>query len=160
MNSEEGRLWLKEIITGALAIGVGIGLIFAYKSLLGLDANVTNPNIEKVSTALYGIFAAFVGYYAGRVPAEKAASDAQKTAVAARDDANSARNSATEMSRIAADAQRSQITTAAQYVRGNELLRRALPHLLSPIESGEDVSEEPDPPARVADEIRRYLDRS
>jgi hypothetical protein len=157
MHGDEGRLWLKEGVTAALALGVFVALLITYRVQVSIPAAQTNQNIQQVSTALYGIFAAFVGYYAGRIPAEKAASDAHKNAAAAREEADRSFANAVDMLQLVKSVQREQNVTAAENVRGNELLRRAVAHLAPPDGPADARA---DDPVKVAADIHRHLERS
>jgi hypothetical protein len=88
---DSGTAWLKEIMIAALALITLTALLLVYWKLMSMPSNpideamkAQTANVEKVGTALFGIFAAFVGYYAGRVPAERAAAAAQQEAQAER----------------------------------------------------------------------------
>jgi len=78
--------WLKESMIAILAIVTLAALLVTYNRLTHMPATGSDveakqtANVEKVATALFGIFAAFVGYYAGRVPAEHSAAIAQQNA--------------------------------------------------------------------------------
>lgn len=87
--SETATTVLKEIVIAVLAL-LTLGALFtAYWMLVKLPVGEAAPsiaaqarmaNLDKVASALFGIFAAFVGYYAGRVPAERAAAASQQNA--------------------------------------------------------------------------------
>jgi hypothetical protein len=78
--------WLKESMIAVLAIVTLTALLMTYHRLTHMPASTSDTeakqmaNVEKVGTALFGIFAAFVGYYGGRVPAEHTAAVAQQNA--------------------------------------------------------------------------------
>jgi len=88
---DSGTAWLKEIMIATLALITLTALLLVYCKLMRMPEDpiteavkAQTANVEKVGTALFGIFAAFVGYYAGRVPAERAAASAQQEAQAER----------------------------------------------------------------------------
>jgi hypothetical protein len=151
----DAQAWLKELVTASLAVGTFVCLVFFYLQLVRLPADLPTDaaqvatarevgqarteNTRKVVDGLFAIFAAFVGYYAGRLPAERAANAAQQTAALRASEAEAARSSA------AAEAEQAR--------RGADLLRRALPAL-----RGHPAA----PDARTAQdalatEIERYL---
>jgi hypothetical protein len=77
--------WLKEVMIAVLALVTLAALLVAYWAFAKAgDAATQLQNVEKVATSLFAIFAAFVGYYAGRVPAERTATAAQQAANAER----------------------------------------------------------------------------
>jgi hypothetical protein len=93
VNGESGLVIFKEVMIAILAVITLSALIWSYDLLLTmkLDNPVTEAqrtalaNVEWVATGLFGLFAAFAGYYSGRLPAERAAIASQREAAAMRD---------------------------------------------------------------------------
>ncbi|HJQ40555.1 MAG TPA: hypothetical protein VKB93_25705 [Thermoanaerobaculia bacterium] len=157
-KQESARLWFKEIITALLALIILGALLAAYWRLGELPNTAiadqavraaNAANVDKIATALFGILAAFVGYYAGRVPAEKAAADS--------------RAAADQAQQVAVQSQ-TQAVTATQKLeqeqawseRSTEMLAQAVPLLDSQqpnnVVAGAEVSA-----SALAARIKRHL---
>jgi hypothetical protein len=76
-------VWFKEIITAALALTImGAIMVFLSPSLLASPVDATSA--QAIFAVLGGWGGVVIGYYFGRIPAEKAADKAEKVADAAR----------------------------------------------------------------------------
>jgi hypothetical protein len=91
MSQDDRSFVLREVVIAILAGVTLAALLSAYYLLSGMPQEgstlpewekVRMANVDRIVTGLFGIFAAFAGYYAGRVPSEKAAAASEKRAEA------------------------------------------------------------------------------
>jgi hypothetical protein len=168
-KEEAARLWFKEIVTAALTLAVLVALFVTYHHLSQLpDMTYTDAtaremntgNVEKIATALFGIFAAFVGYYAGRVPAEKAAADSFAVANQAQQAAAVSQSQAATSQAGANELARKLEQELVWSDRANELLAQTVP-LLDRERAKDVVSTDADDfaPRLLASEVARHLRR-
>jgi hypothetical protein len=168
-KEEAARLWFKEIVTAVLTLAVLVALFVTYHRLSQLpdtaytDATAREANtgnVEKIATALFGIFAAFVGYYAGRVPAEKAAADSFAVANQAQQAAAASQSQA-----ATSQAETNEVTRKLEQElvwsdRANELLAQTVP-LLDRERAKDVITADADElaPRLLASEVARHLRR-
>lgn len=169
---ESGRIWFKEIITALLALVVLFAMLVAYDRLSKVpdftrygegqeaarEANASQ--IDKIANALFGIFAAFVGYYAGRVPAEKAAADSRAAADQAQQLARASQsqsaNAQAELNEQAKKLDQALVWSE----RATDLLTQSV--VLLDSERGKDLASSPSDdisPRLFAAEVARHLRR-
>lgn len=153
----EGQTWLKEIVAAGLAAGTFAFLIVFYFQLVRLPADLPSDagrvaaareveqarteNTRKAVDGLFAIFAAFVGYYAGRIPAERAAAASQRAASASAAEASAA-------NQLAANA-------GAEAKAGANLLRKALPT----VRQGPAPAPKAGPDLGLTAEIEAFIER-
>lgn len=78
--------WLKELVIAVIALAIMTALLVTYGKLGQMPATLDDAireqmsNLKSIGTALFAIFGAIIGYYCGRVPAERSATAAQQVA--------------------------------------------------------------------------------
>lgn len=82
-------IWFKEIVTAILALAIIVAiLVFLAPALLASPADATSA--QAIFAVLGGWGGVVIGYYFGRIPAEKAADKAERVADTARSERDKA----------------------------------------------------------------------
>ena len=136
----------KEVVVAMMAVVLMLALFVVYHALLSLPLNAQEAGIndvnelrvfnqsrtstvEKVAAGLFSLFASFVGYYAGRIPAEKAVANAREDVKKARDETSQAQTEAVKGQTAAGQAHARAYEAKVRSDRASELLQDALPTL-------------------------------